>query len=200
MKKTKKTKKLICQRGCGKGFSFIEGILAIFVVTVGMLMVIQLVSSGLSYAINSRYQATAVLLAQEGVEVVRGIRDNNWAQGEDTFKGFPGNNNNPCTVNYNSTVLSSCNNDIGNKALNLESGAYTHNSGLSTRFKREILISYLDGAGDSTNKIGAATARVDSVVTWGTADFPNTIDAAHCNASSASQCAFATVILSKWGE
>ena len=63
-----------------KGFSIGEVLLAIFVLSIGMIATFSLFNAGIKNLQNERDLIVASLLAQEGVEVVRNIRDNNWAE------------------------------------------------------------------------------------------------------------------------
>jgi type IV pilus modification protein PilV len=64
-----------------KGFTMLEVLVAIFVVTIGVLAVFNMVQNiTVSFRANAS-QLTAAYLAQEGVELVRNERDNNWLQG-----------------------------------------------------------------------------------------------------------------------
>jgi len=65
-----------------------EVIVSLFVITVGIVAAIGLLTKSVSNSINSRNQIIAAQLAQEGVELVRNIRDNNIADSEDAFLGL----------------------------------------------------------------------------------------------------------------
>lgn len=174
-----------------EGFSFIEGMLAAFIVTVGMIAVIQLMTANLLSSFNSRNEVMASFLAQEGVEIVRNIRDNNWANGLGSFHSstFPASASSDCRVDMNTNDFHSCI-AASSKRLQIDStsGRYTHAAGGSnSRFQRKIIISY---PGNS--------AVVTSVVVWGAAFPIGAITASNCN--QVKQCAFTSVTLSKWGE
>jgi len=64
-----------------QGFTLLEVIVAIFLITVGVIATYSLVAfstSSMSYVSN---KFTAAYLAQEGIELVRNIRDTNWLEG-----------------------------------------------------------------------------------------------------------------------
>lgn len=63
-----------------RGFSFVEVVIAVFVMLVGIVAVLKLVSSNFIHSADSRDTIIAAELAQEGVELVRNIRDNNLAK------------------------------------------------------------------------------------------------------------------------
>lgn len=65
-----------------KGFTLLESIIAIGIFTVGISVSINLISSSLTNAgVRTRDKIIAGYLAQEGIEAVRSIRDNNWIAG-----------------------------------------------------------------------------------------------------------------------
>jgi len=61
-----------------KGFTMIEMIAAIFIISTGIMGVFSLVSQTISYISIASSRLTAIYLAQEGIEVVRNIRDSNF--------------------------------------------------------------------------------------------------------------------------
>lgn len=184
------------------GFSFIESMLAVFLVSVGVIAALQLLTTGISYSIDSRNQFIASLLAQEGVELVRNMRDNNWVDNDPatgSFSGFPGNgamvtDYENCRIDKDFTTSMSCN-DAESKKLNLVNGYYSHSAGSGTKFKRIIYISFVDINAD--NEVD--NADVTSLVTWGSEVFPAINDVSNkCN--TVAKCAYARITLNKWGE
>jgi hypothetical protein len=71
-----------------KAFSLLESILSVFLVSMGLVVSIKLLTLGVSQSMKNRDQFTASLLAQEGVELVRNIRDNNWVDNDPTTGSF----------------------------------------------------------------------------------------------------------------
>jgi type II secretory pathway pseudopilin PulG len=61
-----------------KGFSLMEIIIAIGVIITALVGSVALISYSISSTRLSRSRITAQGLAQEGLEIVRNIRDNNW--------------------------------------------------------------------------------------------------------------------------
>jgi len=70
-------------------FSLIELILAIFILTVAVFGSFALIQRIAVFAYASQTKLTAYYLAQEGIENVRNIRDNNWLQGNGWTDGLP---------------------------------------------------------------------------------------------------------------
>ena len=73
------------------GFSLIEVIIAIGIITVGIVSVINLLSFNLKNEIKNKNKMIAIYLAQEGIEVIRQIRDNNFFVGSDWLTGIDDN-------------------------------------------------------------------------------------------------------------
>ncbi len=180
-----------------QGFSFIESVIATFIILVGMMAVLQLMSKNIKNTFGNRKQTKAVFLAQEGVELIRNIRDNNWAQNNKdsshTFDSpFPSTSETNCRIDVASPSSVSCSNS--SFLLKYDSGSkiYNYNSGLDTSFRRKIEIKYLkiDGslASDST---AADEAEISSAVIWGRNTFP-----VPCVVSQ--QCVLEKVTLTKW--
>lgn len=171
-----------------RGFSFMEVMISVFVLSTGIVAAMSLISSSFKETIDSKNQILASLLAQEGIEIVKSIRDNNWNSGEDTFENFPGSDNPACFVDMNSASIS-CS---GSKKLDLDnSGFYVRNNS-SGKFQRIIRVSGTSGE----------TRTIESIVVWGDSfqgldSFSNDPDDL-CD--TANKCAFARIVLSKWGE
>jgi len=71
-------------------FSLIELILAIFILTVAVFGSFALIQRIAVFAYASQNKLTAYYLAQEGIENVRNIRDNNWLQSKENWTdGLP---------------------------------------------------------------------------------------------------------------
>lgn len=174
------------------GFSFIEAMLSMAVLTIGIIGVMPLLLSGMNTTNDSRDQQIAVLLAQEGVELIRNIRDNNWAAGLDSFSYFPSGSKSNCRIDKSysdgSSILCV---DAATKKLYIDAnGFYLHSSaGILSKFQRKLIIDM------STAK----QATVTSVVAWrGSLPTANAVDNTNCNTSN--QCAYTKLVLSNWGE
>ncbi len=63
---------------CRNGFTLIEAIVSIGILIIGLTGVLSLANQSLSIASASKTRLVASNLAQEGIEVIRNNRDNNW--------------------------------------------------------------------------------------------------------------------------
>ena len=81
------------------GFLMVEVLFALFIITAGLVVVLALYSKTAVNANQDRDAVIGALLAQEGVEIARNIRDNNWAAGTTAFgANFPPSSSNNCNV------------------------------------------------------------------------------------------------------
>ena len=134
-----------------KGFSIIEVLVAISVITIGITGAMNLINFTISSVAMSKSQTIAVSLTQEGMEIVRSIRDSNWLEKVAWDSGL-GAGDYRVQYDNNSLLLLS-----GNPVLKINSnGFYQYDSGTDTRFKRKMTISDV-----SANEI-----KVVSEVTW----------------------------------
>lgn len=154
--------------GLSAGFTMMEVLIAIFVFLVGIIGVVALLQQITVYAAVSSSKLTANYLSQEGLEIVRNIRDTNWLQSRTATSiawddGIPNPENN-YQVDYTTTTLAdtatedcsppqppyNCQLYSGNGdflKLNTD-GFYNYSLGTNTKFKRKITIS---GKTDLTN-------------------------------------------------
>jgi len=72
-----------------KSFTLIEVVVAVFVLTIGVLAVFNVVQNITVYSRISSSRLTAVYLAQEGIELVRNQRDSNWLAGDSWDSNLP---------------------------------------------------------------------------------------------------------------
>jgi len=134
-----------------RGFSLLEVIIATLVVTIGIVGALSLINYSISSATIGKSQIIASGLAQEGLEIVRSIRDDNWHQDITWNTGLGAGE---YRVQYNNGALLLL---AGNPYLKINSnGYYQYDSGDDTRFSRKIIIS----------TISAIQIKVVSEVTW----------------------------------
>lgn len=150
-----------------KGFSIGEVILSAFVLAVGIVAVIGLISNSIRHSIDSRDEIIASHLAQEGVELARNIRDNNWANNQAYDFGIATNNNTCIDYSVDTAGDPILSFPCASYKLyyNNTSGRYTHSSlGTSlTKFSRKIIIS------DTTAPVPPGKV-IESKVWWGSTD------------------------------
>jgi len=131
-----------------KAFTILEVMIAMLIVSLGLTAAIGLVISAFASSSFNTSKLIAAYLAQEGMEIVRNIRDSNWLTGNDWRDNLT---DGDWEADYQATSLNSCPslcnyNDL--HFLKIDSnGFYNYNSGSVTNFKRKITI----GDGDDNS-------------------------------------------------
>ena len=125
---------------CQKGFSLIEVVVSTTIFIVAMLGVTALISLNIANAALLRNRLIAANLAQEGIEIVRNIRDNNFLASEDPPVLWNQNlTEGDWRVSWDSQSLLSGNNQP--LRFHSESGLFDYNlSGEASIFSRTISI------------------------------------------------------------
>ncbi len=135
---------------CSRGFTLIEALVALVVLTLAIGPALFLSSSVSSTSSVVKNNLVAANLSQEGLEVVRALRDANW------FNKLPFDNGLATgiyRVEWSSNSLIA----LGtNPPLKINTGLYNYSSGTDTIFTRTVTIS----------KINSAELRIISDVTW----------------------------------
>lgn len=163
-----------------KGFSIMETMIASFVLVVGLVGVITIFGPAVENNSTARYQMTAAALAQEGVELVKNVRDNDMLEGD--FDASLSSSGTYC-MDYNDAEPSSCTSD---GRLYMSGDFYVHGAGTASNFKRKIYI-----------VVGSSDISIKSYVVWGDGSFPAALNSpAMCTLSN--QCVFSQTILTNW--
>ena len=119
-----------------KGFTLLETVIAIGILIIGTLMVYGATARILSQAQEEKTEFVASYLAQEGIEVVRNLRDTNWVSGAADWKEGLGADT--YRAQYNSSSLLA----FQDVPLKLDaSHLYNYDSGTDTLFRRKITLS-----------------------------------------------------------
>ena len=141
-----------------KGFTFLEVIIALFVLVVGIVAAYLVSQTPIFYTQNSINRLTAAFLAQEGIEIVRNIRDTNWVNGRDWKGGLEmcASGGEYCYGDYNTTGLSP---DSDPPYLQF-GNFFSYDSGPDTKFKRKIVIDLIEDS-EEPSFLG-----VKSIVEW----------------------------------
>lgn len=139
------------QRRHQQGFTLIEALVSLLVLTMGIIPAYYLSQAAQNVADSVRDNLVAANLAQEGAEVIHGIRDTNWFISQPFDNGL---SSGSYEVEWNSelplTVYQA-------RYLRLDTnGRYSYVSGTNTSFKRRIRIT----------PIGTQEIKVVSEVTW----------------------------------
>lgn len=132
------------------GFTLVEALVALVVLSIALGPALILTSNINNTTAVIRNNLIAANLAQEGVEVIRGIRDTNWFNGVAFDNGLA---DGIYRVEWNSDSVM----PLGaNPPVKENNGLYNYSNGTDTIFKRTIAIS----------KINASELRTVSEITW----------------------------------
>jgi type II secretory pathway pseudopilin PulG len=151
------------QSQSGGGFTLIEVIVAIFLIIVGMVGVLITIQNIFPSIRIVSSQFTAAYLAQEGIEIVRNIRDTNWLNpsNPDWNEGIftCGGNFCNCYADYDDLSLTYF--TVGEPPpLNISGNFYNYQPGVPTPFVRKITVA-------STTDIGGIPIiDVEVSVSW----------------------------------
>ena len=147
------------------GFTLLEVIVAIFILTVGVGGSFVLIQQTLSASLTVQSRLIAAYLVQEGIEIVRNVRDNNWLEQRESLQDPPlpvwndGLDDclppNCCEADYETdtplsypplTTVAGCSfDDLSYLNINNE-GFYGYSGSTQTKFKRRIFIEQIDGS------------------------------------------------------
>ena len=133
-----------------KGFTIIELLVVILVISISIVGSYTVV--GRIFAVTSviSLRLPAVYLAQEGIEIVRNIRDSNWVNSDNWDDGLPFGD---FEADYTDLFLSDS--YFGNK-LKINNNIYTYSGGTDSIYDRKITL--------SSN--GSGSLNVSVTVNW----------------------------------
>lgn len=146
------------------GFSLIETIVVLFIVSVGLLAVLSLsIESAKSQSLNKN-ALVAAGLAQEGIELIRNVRDTNWRENSSSTpvawnRYIEGSLiGEKYKIDYN-TFIPTSTSSIDSAILYDSAGFYSHDtSSQPTIFKRMITI--------YATSSSASSSTIKSLVEW----------------------------------
>ncbi len=131
-----------------KGFTLLEVLIAVFILAIGVGSAFASIGQTLVAGFLARDRFIASYLAQEGIEIVKNIRDSNWVAGISWNNRLaPG----EYGIDYKNNFAPST------TYLNREAtGFYSYSSGTPTKFRRRIYLQQTD----------PARIKIEVVVEW----------------------------------
>ena len=147
--------------GASAGFTLVEVLVALMMLTTALVPAFVLATNALALSSSIRDSLIATGLAQEGVEVVRAMRDANWFAPTYPTTTFDAGLNvcaNGCRVQWNTDGTTDPILPMTNDFLKLDplSGLYQYDKGTDTLFQRKITVT----------KVSPSEIAVISTVTW----------------------------------
>lgn len=136
-----------------KSFTLLEVLIAIFALTIGVMAAFGSISQTISATTFARDRLIASYLAQEGIEIVKNIRDSNWIKGDSWISGLYLETDRQ--ADYRDSSLSLPFNP--NTYLSLSSSlGYHYGIASQTKFSRKIRV----------DQIGASELEITVQVFW----------------------------------
>lgn len=125
-----------------EGFTLVETLIALVILSFGLIPTLSVITSSINISKIIRNNLVASNLAQEGVEVIRGLRDTNWFNGSNFNNGLIG----TWRVEWNTNLsnnLPQATTPETNPFIRFDSstGLYNYASGTPTLFKRLVTVS-----------------------------------------------------------
>lgn len=118
------------------GLTLIEAIVSFFILTSAIIGSFVLVQKNLAIGSILKNEVIATQLAEEGIEVIRNLRDGDWHSGKVFGTSIP---DGTFRIQWDSTSLLPNSSDF--LKLNSSDGLYGYSSGIDTPFQRTIIIS-----------------------------------------------------------
>ena len=147
-----------------QGFSLIEVLLSLLVVSFGVTAAAALMVNNIKNLQTSKNQIIASQLAQEGTELVRNLKDNKQLDGSPYSFVSSGNNKTDLRIDK---TMSFFDDSTHPEQLYLNGNFYTHTAGTPTKFYRRIDLTV---AGDITPP-STREITIISYVTWNNVGF-----------------------------
>lgn len=133
-----------------RGFTLVEALVALFVLLLAVTPAFWLSSSSVNLAASVRNNLIAANLAQEGIEVIRAMRDRNWFTAQPFAAGLTGGT---YQVVWDSDAVAP---DADAFLKTDANGVYNYTTGTDSIFKRTITITNVSGV----------ELQVQSQVSW----------------------------------
>lgn len=153
-------------RGKSRGFTLIETLVAIAVLVTSIVGPLSIAAKGLAASLLARDQVTAFYLAQEGIEYIRGMRDENILSGDSWLTGLKPacTGGQLCNVDSKNDLFIECDTECPLLNYDENTGFYGTPSGSPSRFRRTIAIT----------ELSATEAVVVATISWTSGLFPRT--------------------------
>lgn len=142
------------------GFSLMEIIVVLFIVSTTLLGIVSLIIQNIQVQSVNKNNLIASSLAQEGIEIIRQVRDLNWRNSENFDNNL---SDGLYRVDYREPMTFAVSDNSQTK-IYLKNGFYVNNSGsetglVPTIFSRQIVITRL-------NSYSGKPLQVRSIVSW----------------------------------
>lgn len=132
-----------------KAFTLIETLVAVSILLMALVGPLTIAAQSLRSAYYARDQVTAFYLAQEGIEYVRAVRDQNYIGNQSWLTGISECQGALCTVDFPNFTHQVCPNNICSPVLvSSTGGLFNQTTGTASKFTRAVTITPVPGASD----------------------------------------------------
>ena len=132
------------------GFTLVESLVAITIVLISVVGPLSIISKTLSFGQSARDEIIAFYLAQDAVEYVRNVRDNNLIAGNEWLNGLSACTlGSLCSVDSVASAITACVSSCEPLKLS-SSGVYGYTNGTKTQFVREVSLNETVGNREAT--------------------------------------------------
>lgn len=165
-----------------RAFTLIETLVAVSILSIAVVAPMSLVAQSIATSFYARDQVTAFFLAQEGIEAVRNIRDNNilltaFGTPTDLMTGIP-TNNTPFVIDARNNTITNCSGACPQIKITTSSSLFGHGTApynmaepgwTPTRFTRYVRVQYAKNP-DTSDNLDEIVVTV--IVTWRSGSLP----------------------------
>lgn len=133
------------------GFTLLETLVAVAILLMSLLGPFAIAQQSLKSSYYARDQVTAYYLAQEGIEFVRAIRDQNYLAGASWLDGIgPVCTDVLCQVDYPNFTYEACTNGACTPLrISTAGGLFNHATGEPSKFTRTVTLTPVAGNPES---------------------------------------------------
>lgn len=140
-----------------KAFTLIETLVAISVLLVSLVGPLSIAAKALQSAYYARDEVTASYLAQEGIEYVRALRDQNYLNGQPWLTGISDCIGVACAVDFPNFTHTLCTNGVCTPLLiSPTTGLYNVQSGSASPYTRTLTLT----------QVSPTEVKIDVTITW----------------------------------
>lgn len=154
-----------------RGFTLVETLVAISILMVAVASPLTITQKGLASAIYAKDQIIASYLAQDAIEYLRNISDNNVASGasSDWLLGIANNCASSCKIDTRggSNPISPCSGETCRLLYDDSNHIYSYQSGTNSEFTRSVTVT----EGPGTNE-----ALIKVKISWSSKNKPRSLD------------------------
>lgn len=133
-----------------RAFTLLETLVAVAVMLMALTGPFTIAQQSLKSAYYARDQVTAYYLAQEGIEFVRAVRDQNYLEGIGWLDVIgPTCIDIPCLVDFPNFTYAPCTGPCQPLLISSSGGLFNHDSGDPSKFTRQVLLTPVVGNPDT---------------------------------------------------